>query len=85
MLHKIINEITNIPNNEILIPADIRTRSKHKHKFCIMINNTKEYNYSFFPYTISQWNCLPKALVDSETVDAFKLHCRCLQTWFEIS
>ncbi len=69
---KIINEIANIPNKEILIAANARTKSKHGHKFYIMTNKTNEYKYPFFPQSISQWNCLPKALVDSQTVDAFK-------------
>ncbi len=54
------------------IPADSRTRSKHGHKFHTMTKNANDYKYSFFQQTISQWNCLLKALVDSETVDAFK-------------
>ncbi len=33
MLYKIINDIANVPNKEILIPADTRTRSKHEHNF----------------------------------------------------
>ncbi len=72
MLYKIINEMANVPNQEILISADTRTRSKHGHKFCTITKNTNEYKYSFFQRTISQWNCLPKALVDSETVHAFE-------------
>ncbi len=71
MPYKIFNEQANVPNKEIVLPADIRTRSKHGHTFYIMTNKTNEYKYSFFQWTISQWNCLPKALVDSETVDAF--------------
>ncbi len=71
LLYKIINEITNVLNKEILIPADTRTRSKHGHNFYVMTKNTK-YKYPFYSETISQWNCLQKALVDSETVDAFK-------------
>ncbi len=71
MLYKIINEIANVPNKEIL-PADAKTRSKHGHKFQIITNNTNEYKYSFFSWTISQRKWQPKALVDSETVDAFK-------------
>ncbi len=43
MLYSIINEIANVPNNEILIPADARTKSKHGHKFCIMTKNTNEH------------------------------------------
>ncbi len=62
MLYKIIIEIANVPNNEILIPADTRTRSKHGYTFRIMTNNTHEYKYLFFTRTINQWNYLPKAL-----------------------
>ncbi len=32
-LYKIINEIANVPNKEILIPADLRTRSNMDNKF----------------------------------------------------
>ena len=58
--------------NEILIPSDNRTRSEHGHKLRILNQETNEYKYSFFPHTIPEWNCLPKALIDSDTVDAFK-------------
>ncbi len=37
-----------------------------------MTKSINEYKHSFFLRTISQWNCLLKALVDSETVDAFR-------------
>ncbi len=33
MLCKLINEIANVPNKEILISSDTRTRSKHVHQF----------------------------------------------------
>ncbi len=68
-----MNEMSNLPITEILIHADTRTIRKHGLKFCIMNQNTNKYKYSFSPGTISQWNCLPKELVDRETVDAFKL------------
>ncbi len=44
MLYKIINEIANVPNEEILIPADTRTRSKHGRDVYIMTNSTKNTN-----------------------------------------
>ncbi len=56
MLYKIINEITNIPKKEILILTNSRTRSKHRHTFRIMIKNTNEYKYSFFPRNICKKN-----------------------------
>ncbi len=40
MLYKIINEIANVPNQVIVIPADTRTRSKHGHTFGI-VNKTQ--------------------------------------------
>jgi hypothetical protein len=52
MLYKIVNNIANVPKDEILIPSDIRNRSEHGHKFCILAQNTNEYKYSFFPHTI---------------------------------
>ncbi len=69
---KIINELTNVPYKEILIYADTRTRSKQGHTFHIITNNLNEYKYAFFPWTISQYNCLLNTLIDIETVDAFK-------------
>ncbi len=49
MLYKIIYEIANVPNKEILIYAYIRNRGKHVYKFHIITKNTNEYKYSFFP------------------------------------
>ncbi len=46
MLYK-INEIANVPNKEILIPADSRTRSKHGHKVHIMTNKQMNTNIHF--------------------------------------
>ncbi len=51
MLCKIINEIANVPNKQILLPGNTRTRSKHGHKFHIMTKNTNEYKCSFFHKT----------------------------------
>ncbi len=76
MLYKIVNVPKKVSNKEILIPADTRTRSEYGQKCCIMRKkhtNTKITKIHFF-HNPSQWNCLPKDLVDSETVDAFK-HC----------
>ncbi len=56
----------------IYILADIRTRSKHGHKPHKTVTNTNNYTYSFLSWTISQWNVLPKILVDRENVDNFK-------------
>ncbi len=49
VLYTIINEIGNVPNNEIIILADTRTRSKHGLTFR---NNNNQCKYSFFSRTI---------------------------------
>ncbi len=69
--HKINYAVRNNKRTSKEILIHTRTRSKHGHKFSIKTININAYKYSFFPLTISQLNCLPKALVDSETVDAF--------------
>ncbi len=43
MLYKLINEIGNVPNKEILILVDTRIKIKHGHTFCIMGNNGNQY------------------------------------------
>ena len=70
LLYKIQQGLVSIPAETYLVPSDTRTRGEHKFR---PPNVRKDiYKYSFFPRTIPQWNCLPKALVDSKTVDAFK-------------
>ncbi len=59
-------------SKEILISADTKTRSERGYIVCIMTKTTNENEYSFLPRTISQWNCLPKTLVESGSVDDSK-------------
>ncbi len=59
MLYKIINEIANVPNKEILIPAHTRTRSKHAHthKFHMITQtniNIHSSHKSFLSRTVCQ-------------------------------
>ncbi len=78
MIYKIINERAKVPNKEIIIQADTRNRSNHGHKLRIMSNNTNQYKFSFFTSTISLSNCLPKALVDSETLHPNRIGHTCI-------
>jgi hypothetical protein len=44
MLYKIVNEIANVPTEDLLIPSENRTRSEHGHKFCILAKRQTNTN-----------------------------------------
>ena len=58
MLFKIINDLVDIPQEEYLIPASKRTRTRHSHKFRQIPASSDYYLNSFFPKTVRLWNSL---------------------------
>ena len=73
-MFQILNELVDIPINDRLIPAlaDKRTRGGHNQAYKhIRANNTLGQN-SFWHRTITVWNSLPAAAMESKTVGAFK-------------
>ena len=71
MFYKIVHQIVAIPS-AILIPSDSRTRKNHNYTFRHISTKKDTYKYSFFPYTITQWNLLPMQTVAVATVDTFR-------------
>ena len=69
---KIIN-IASVETEDILTPADSRTRRNHSFKFKHLQANCDSYRYSFFPATISSWNNLPFGIEKVDSVEGFKL------------
>ena len=59
LFYKIINGLASVETEDILTPADSRTRKNHSFKFKHLQANCDSYRYSFFPATISSWNNLP--------------------------
>ncbi len=72
LFYKVVNELVAVPTDGILISADNRTRSSHHLKFKHLASNTSQYQHSFFPRTIPQWNSLPVASVEAESLASFK-------------
>ncbi|KAK3090224.1 hypothetical protein FSP39_010191 [Pinctada imbricata] len=72
MMYKITHALVAIPSNTILIPPDTRTRKQHTHTFRHIQTSKDSYRYSFFPYTITQWNQLPAPVILSPSVDIFR-------------
>ena len=69
-----------IMNNEVAISrvdlglekSDSRTRAKHKFKLRELPARNDELKNSFVNRTIPQWNCLPAAVAEADSVVAFK-------------
>ena len=70
LFYKIINGLASVETEDILTPADSRTRKNHSFKFKHLQANCDSYRYSFFPATISSWNNLPFGI---EKVDSVEL------------
>ena len=70
MMYRIINKLTDIPDNQ-LIPATSSTRGNNL-KLLVPYTRTNLLKGSFFPDTIRLWNSLPKQVVESPTLDIFK-------------
>ena len=73
LFFKIINGFASVETEDILTPADSRTRKNHSFKFKHLQANCDSYRYSFFPATISSWNNLPFGIEKVDSVEGFKL------------
>ena len=73
VLSTIINGLASVETEDILTPADSRTRKNHSFKFKYLQANCDSYRYSFFLATISSWNNLPFSIEKVDSVEGFKL------------
>ena len=71
-MFKILNELVEIPINDRLIPADRRTRGGRNQAYKHLRANTTLGQNSFWHRTIPDWNSLPAAAIESNTVAVFK-------------
>ena len=72
MLFKIVKCNMPVEADAVLLPADTRTRSHHSFKFKHIESHTAQYKHSFFVRTVLEWNSLPEACVNADTVTAFQ-------------
>jgi len=59
----------------VLLPADPRTRH-HSFKFKHILSHTAQYKHSFFVRTVPEWNSLPEAWINADTITAFQAQLR---------
>ena len=71
--YKIINGLASVETEDILTPADCRTRKNLIFKFKHLQANCDSYRFSFFPSIMSSWNNLPFGIEKVDSVEGFKL------------
>ena len=67
---KIINGLTQVPFEGVLVEAYKGIRRKHNMKFSQIGHTTSQYGQLFFPKTISAWNGL--ALAEAPSLAVFR-------------
>jgi len=77
MLFKIVKCNMPVHADAVLLPADPRTRYHHSFKFKHILSHiTAQYKHSFFVRTVPEWNSLPEACVNADTITAFQAQLR---------
>ena len=70
LFYKIINGMTQVSFEGVLVEAYKGTRRKHNMKFRQIGHTTSKYGQSFFPKTISAWNGL--AFTEAPSLAVFR-------------
>ena len=82
MLYNILKQNTYLPPAHIpefhlqTSQYQLQTRSFHMFRLTEPFCNTDTYMYSFIPYASKLWNSLPPYIIESSTIDLFKLSLR---------
>ena len=73
LMFRIVTDEVAVLVEDILLPADPRTRSKHKHKYRHFITNRETF---LSVCTVPEWNLLPEACIKADTTETFKVLLR---------
>ena len=71
-MYKIHHEMVDIRSERYITPATRTQRTSHQMAYVIPRSSADYHQYSFFPRTVRDWNCLPPDTVAAPTLDAFK-------------
>jgi len=75
-LARLFKIVMPVQADAILLPADPKTRHQHSFKFKHILSHTAQYKHSFFVRTVPEWNYLPEACVNADTITAFQAQLR---------
>ena len=71
-MYEIINNLISVPHEHILATSLFLTRG-HGRKFIWLSARAAAFSSSFFPSSIKLWKSLPDFVVDSTSLESFKL------------
>ena len=71
LMYKIINQLVDIPSDQYLTPVTRQGLRRKDSNFLKPHSRVDVYKYSFFPWTIDEWNLLPKSTVQATTINSF--------------
>ncbi len=72
LFYKVVHQLVAVPTEDILIPADTRTRAQHSFKYRQLRAKTESYRNSFFPRTILEYSNLPADIAEAPSTETFK-------------
>ncbi len=64
-MSKIVADEIAIKKEDYLTPGPSRTRRRNTFKFAVYTTKTKEFQQSFFPRTVIDWNACSQVDVDT--------------------
>ena len=69
LLFKIYNGLITVDAREYLRHPTQRSQHSHSYSFIPLSTSTSSHHLSFYPQTITQWNCLPQSLFENTNLD----------------
>ena len=78
LFYKAVNNMVEIPTDNILIPLTRRSRHNHPLSYRLISATTDYYKFSFFPRTIFHWNSLPPDIPSLTSVEQFNAAVSCI-------
>ena len=73
LTYKLSHSLVDIKTEKFLVPnSKTWTRRSHAFKYKIPKIRKDVFKFSFFLRSISEWNSLPSAIVNSKSLDCFK-------------
>ena len=72
LMYQITHGLVAIPTDNILVKQGSCTRASTKGTFRHLKFDSKEYEYSYFPRTIIDWNKLDSSITSADCIDTFR-------------
>ncbi len=72
MMYKIHHGLVALDPSPYITRIHGNSRATHQLAYAVPASNTEYHQFTFFPRTVREWNCLPANVVSAPTLPAFK-------------